>query len=425
MDINIQNTKLCGEIRAISAKSDVHRFLIAAALAPGRSKISFTTLSADISATVGVLRTLGAEITVCGGDGDYTATVLGARPVPQDCVLDAGECGTTARLCLPVAAALTDGFTMTGEAGLAARPFADLCTAMQSGGADCSSDRLPIRVRGRLTAGDYTIRGDVSSQYISGLLFALPLLGGDSRIHLSTPLASAGYVDMTLDTLSRFGVTVEKAADGYFIPGGQTYRPVAAYAAEGDWSNAAFWLCAGALGGDICVRGLDRASRQRDRVISELLQAAGADVSFAGDGVRVRGGALHAINVDGRDIPDLCPVLACVLACADGESKISGSARLRLKESDRIASTTALLCALGGDAVPTSDGFVLHGKSALPGGVCAAANDHRIAMCAAVLACRTAGGVRLLGAQAVNKSYPTFFHDFQKLGGTYSVITNG
>ena len=191
MDINIQNTKLCGEIRAISAKSDVHRFLIAAALAPGRSKISFTTLSADISATVGVLRTLGAEITVCGGDGDYTATVLGARPVPHDCVLDAGECGTTARLCLPVAAALTDGFTMAGEAGLAARPFADLCTAMQSGGADCSSDRLPIRVRGRLTAGDYTIRGDVSSQYISGLLFALPATAAFTCPHRSPRQATS------------------------------------------------------------------------------------------------------------------------------------------------------------------------------------------------------------------------------------------
>ena len=425
MDVKLENTPLCGRIRAISAKSDVHRFLIAAALSDGLSSLSFTTLSADIAATLGAIKALGAAIDLSGSDGEYTAKIQGIRKAQSGCVIDACECGTTARLCLPVAAALTDGFTLSGKAGLAARPFADLVAAMHCGGATADSDRLPIRVRGRLRGGDYQIRGDVSSQYISGLLFALPLCEGDSRIRLTSPLVSAGYVDMTLDTLARFGVCIKQEKDGYFVPGGQRYTAVSHYTAEGDWSGASFWLSAGALGGDVCVYGLDPASRQRDREILTYLRAAGAAVEVDGDAVRVRGGRLRATTVDGHDIPDALPVLAALLACADGTSVITGGARLKFKESDRLQTTVDLLRALGADADATGDGFILRGRQSLAGGDCSAANDHRIAMSAAVLACRTQSGITIRGAEAVDKSYPTFFHDYQKLGGKCHVITNG
>ena len=245
MDIYVANRPLAGRIRAISSKSDVHRFLFAAALADGRSSVHFTTLSDDIKASIAALGALGAAIRVHGADGSYTAEIDGIVKPHENTLLDAAECGTTARLLLPVAAALGGGFTLTGKPGLAARPFDALCAALAANGAQLDRDRLPITGRGGLQSGIYRIRGDVSSQYISGLLFALPRLAEDSEIALTAPLVSAGYVDMTLDTLARFGVRIEKTTGGFFVPGGQTYTPVCGYTAEGDWSNAGYFLAAG------------------------------------------------------------------------------------------------------------------------------------------------------------------------------------
>lgn len=425
MDIYVGNHPLVGCIRAISSKSDVHRFLFAAALAAGRSSLHFTTLSADIAASIAALRALGASIALHGADGDYTAEIDGIRtPTPQ-ALLDADECGTTARLLLPMAAALGGGFTLTGKPGLAARPFDALCEALTNGGVTLDRDRLPITCCGKLQSGKYAIRGDISSQYISGLLFALPTLRGDSEICLTAPLVSAGYVDMTLDTLARCGVRIEKTACGFFVPGGQTFTPVHDYHAEGDWSNAGYFLAAGALGGRVTVRGLCTATHQRDKRLLDLLAAAGASVTCEADGgITVCGGALHGIDLDGTDIPDALPMLVGVLGAAAGTSHVTGAARLRLKESDRIASTAAMLTALGGKVQADADSFTLHG-TALTGGSADAANDHRIAMTAAVLATATQNGVTICGAEAVQKSYPTFFEDLQKLGGQTYVVTHG
>lgn len=425
MDIYVANRPLTGRIRAISSKSDVHRFLFAAALADGRSSVHFTTLSDDIKASIAALRALGADIALSGADGGYTAEIGGIVEPKRDALLDAAECGTTARLLLPVAAALGGGFMLTGKPGLAARPFDALCTALAAHGAQLNRDRLPIMGRGRLQSGVYRIRGDVSSQYISGLLFALPRLAGDSEIALTAPLVSAGYVDMTLDTLARFGVRIEKTTGGFIIPGGQTFTPVRDYTAEGDWSNAGYFLAAGALGGNVTVEGLSAGSRQRDRRLLDLLMQAGAAVTRHPDGgITVSGGRLRGIDADGEDIPDALPMLVGVLATAAGESRITGAARLRLKESDRIATTAAMLTALGGDVTGGGDGFAVRGKR-LGGGTVDAANDHRIVMAAAVLAAATEGGVTIRGAEAVNKSYPTFFEDLQKLGGETNVVTHG
>lgn len=424
MDIQIENTPLSGAVRAISSKSDVHRFLIAAALADGCSDIRFTTLSDDIRATAGALRALCADISLCEEADGWHAKIQGNRKKDTPPSLFAGECGTTARLLLPVAAALYDSCVLDGAPGLRCRPFGPLCAAMRGGGAEVSDDFLPIRCRGRLKNGVYTIRGDVSSQYISGLLFALPLLTGDSEIRLTAPLASAGYVDMTLDTLRRFGIRIRQTDFGYRIPGGQRYRSVAGYTAESDWSSAGFWLCAGALGGSVTVTGLTLDSHQRDKNLLAVLAEAGASVCLRADQVTISGAPLTAVSFDGEDMPDALPVLAAVLATANGVSQIRGGARLKIKESDRLHTTAEMIRAFGGGIECNSDGFSIRGGP-LCGGTCSAANDHRIAMSAAILATKTAAGAVLRGAEAVAKSYPSFFEDFQKLGGKCHVLTDG
>lgn len=427
MDILIHPSPLSGSIRAISSKSDVHRALIAAALANGCTRVHFTTLSEDIAATAHVLRTLGATVTVDGADGEYIATVCGVSAAQSGVTLDANECGTTARLMLPVAAALCDGFTLTGKDGLRKRPFADLCACMAQNGVQCSDTFLPITAKGRLQSGKYEIRGDVSSQYISGLLFALPLLAGDSEIFLTSTLVSAGYIDMTLRTLGAFCISVFKTPRGFYIPGGQTYRAVPDYRAEGDWSNAAFWLVAGVLGaapqGAVTVHGLTTDTAQRDSLCLAFLERMRARICEEPRGViTVKKSILHAIKVDGRDTPDLLPVLATALCVSEEGGCIVGGERLRIKESDRIATTTAMLQAIGAEIRATEDGFAIGSVDRFVGGEVDAANDHRIAMSAAVAAMRSVGPVLIRGAECVNKSYPTFFEDFTKLGGKYRVI---
>ena len=422
MDILINPRTLSGEIRAISSKSDVHRALIAAALASGESRVYFTTLSEDISATVRVLSAMGAKIEILGGDGDFTAIVCGITKMPDGAVLDAGECGTTARLVLPIAAALSDSFTLTGKNGLLKRPFADLCECISQNGCVCSDTYLPIKVSGRLKSGVYKIRGDVSSQYISGLLMALPLLSGDSEIHLTTPAVSVGYIDMTLDTLARFNIVVEKTSFGYRIKGNQAFCAVSEYVSEGDWSNSTFWLCGGAIGEKLTVTGLSECSLQKDREVLNILKSMGAAVT-CGEKITVERTDMRAFEFNGEDIPDALPALATVLCLAKGKSIIRGGARLKIKESDRIATTVSMLKALGADIVGTDDGFVINGAQSFSGGEVNAANDHRIAMCACIASQRASGDVIIRGAECVNKSYPTFFEDFERLGGKYSVIS--
>ncbi len=426
MDIRIKPSALSGKIRAISSKSDVHRALIAAALAKGETKVKFTTLSDDIKATVNVLCKMGAKIEIGGDDGDYAASVLGITEMPRGVTLDANECGTTARIILPVAAALCDSFTLTGKNGLTKRPFKDLCDCIAQNGTACSDSFLPITTNGKLKSGKYEIRGDVSSQYISGLLFALPLLDGDSEIVLTTEATSVGYIGMTVRTLGTFGIEVMRTPNGFLIKGNQSYKAVIEYTAEGDWSNAAFWLCGGALGAavgkEIAVSGLDMSSPQLDCLVFNILNQMGARIVREEDGyITVKKSLLRGTKVWGDNIPDILPILATTLCVAEGNGLIVGGERLKIKESDRIATTTAMLKALGAEIRATDDGFEIYGVDTFTGGEVDAANDHRIAMCAAIASLRSIGDIIIRGAECVNKSYPTFFEDFKKLGGKFDV----
>lgn len=385
--------KIAGRIPAIPSKSAAHRLYICAALANKPTQVTCCGTSKDIEATRACLAAIAA----------------GEKFLP------CGESGSTLRFLLPVVAALGLDVTFRMEGRLPQRPLAPLDSQLTAHGITLSrpgSDLL--RVTGQLTPGAYTLPGNVSSQYISGLLFALPLLGNTSTLTVTGKMESAPYIDMTLDALAQFGVKIP-VRDGIYIIEPQSYVSPGTAQVEGDWSNGAFWLCAGALSGPVTVSGLDPESLQGDRAVLDLLQAFGASVTWNDGDVTVSPGVLQPIDVDAAAIPDLVPVLSVVAAAAGGTTRIYNAQRLRLKESDRIATVCQMLKSLGADAEETEDGLLIHGGKILSGGTADSCNDHRIAMSAAVASALCSGPVTVTGAEAVEKSYPTFWSDFATL----------
>lgn len=417
MIATISPAPLSGTIPAIASKSDAHRLLILAALAEGETHLLLEQRSEDIDTTIRCLRALGAGIGVTEGG----VRVRGIERAAEHPLLDCGESGSTLRFLLPVAAALSSQAAFNGSGRLPERPIGDLVGAMQAHGVRFSAERLPLGTKGRLTGGLFELPGNVSSQYLTGLLLALPLLEQNSRILLTSKLESAAYVEMTLQALRRFGISVSVQKNEYRIPGGQRYRSPGDLCVEGDWSNASFFLAAGALGAPVTVSGLSLASPQGDKAILDALMAFGAGVEVKADAVRVLPAPLHGCTIDVGETPDLLPVLAVLGAAASGETHLVNAARLRLKESDRLASVCAMLRALGAEAEERADALVVSGGR-LTGGDVHSARDHRIAMAAAVAAVCCERDVRILGADAVNKSYPAFFSDYSRLGGRVHVV---
>ena len=400
MNMIVTPGPLAGAVRVPASKSAAHRLLICAALADGPTRIALSATNRDIEATAACLRALGAGIE---RQGSFMSVSPIAR-IPESAVLDCGESGSTLRFLLPVAAALGVKATFTGHGRLPGRPNAPLVDALRAHGARIDNDLLPMAVSGPLTGGRWTLPGDVSSQYVTGLLFALPLLDGDSEIELTTPLASAAYVDMTLQALRQFGIAVEPTDSGWRVPGSQRYRTPGEAEVEGDWSAAAFWLAANAIGAEVQVVGLSDSSAQGDKAVVRLLGQQ---------------------EIDASGVPDLVPALAAAAVVAPGRTVITGAARLRLKESDRLRATADMIAALGGRAEVTEDGLVIEGGLPLRGGTVEGFGDHRIVMAAAILATRASGPVRVTDAQAVRKSYPGFFDDFRALGGRVHVEPAG
>jgi 3-phosphoshikimate 1-carboxyvinyltransferase len=412
MNATIRPAPLTGEIAAIASKSDAHRLLILAALSKGKTHICMEQRSADIDATMDCLTALGAQDAAEPGG----VSVIGMTRACENPLLDCGESGSTLRFLLPVAAAVCETARFTGGGRLPRRPIGELVRAMEAHGVAFSADRLPLSVTGKLLGGTYSLPGNVSSQYLTGLLLALPLLQQSSKIILTTRLESAAYVDLTLHALRRFGAEVTQKQNAYEIPGKQRYRSPGQVFVEGDWSNAAFFLAAGALGGPVRVTGLALGSPQGDRAILDALMAFGAAVEATKEGIAVSPAPLNGCEIDVGATPDLLPVLAVLGACAKGETRLVNAARLRLKESDRLASVSAMLRALGGSVQELPDALLIRGGT-LAGGVVDSCNDHRVAMAAAIASVRCSGEVTILGADAVQKSYPAFFTDFTRLGG--------
>lgn len=425
-----------GSLAAIPSKSVAHRALICAATAIGESTIFLDKSSVDIDATAQALNSLGARIQRTaegflvqpmdhlGGtaEPDKEASAGPGTPAGNEDLegplVNARESGSTLRFLLPVAAAYYDRVRFTGEGRLPERPIGALVQAMAANGAVFSGDRLPLALRHRLTGTSFRLPGDISSQFVSGLLLAAPGLPGDVAIDLCSPLESRDYVSITRSVMADFGVVSQETADGFFVPGGQTFRGHH-YVVEGDWSNAAFFLAAGALSGAVTLTGLDPASVQGDRGILAVLEAYGAKLDWGpGEVLTCRAGERHSLTVDLAAMPDALPILAVLAAAVDGGvSRFSNARRLRLKESDRLRSVAALITDLGGRVREGEDYLEVYGTGGLAGGTTASFGDHRLAMAAAVAACTAKAPVVIGEAQAVEKSYPGFYEDLEKIGG--------
>ena len=387
---------LRGEIAALPSKSQAHRALICAALAKGKTRIVCGQTGQDVEATVRCLRALGAEI-----EYDGTAYTVAPITVPaQDAVPDVGESGSTLRFLLPVACALGVNTEFVLHGRLARRPLEPLWSELRRHGAVLKRGENTIRAGGKLAGKDFSLAANVSSQFLSGILFALCVMGGGS-LHLETAMESAPYFDMTCDALERFGAELIKEEAVIRLASGSLQSP-GELAVEGDWSNAAFWLCADRIGGSrLTVTGLDPASRQGDRAAPACI-----DAICAGNAV-----------IDCGQIPDLVPPLAALAAFCPGRTVFAGAARLRLKESDRIESVVQMLKSLGAEAGALPDGLWVEGRRCLPGGTVDACGDHRIAMAAAICAPGCEGPVTVRGAEATEKSYSGFWKDYVNLGG--------
>ena len=409
MDITITPSELAGSVTPPPSKSQAHRVLIAAALADGESAVSNVAFSQDIEATLGCLEALGAGFSRDGstvtvrGMGANSMSPLRRMAYPR---LDCGESGSTLRFLIPIALAVRGGGVFTGRGRLMERPQKPYFDIFDVKGIFYEQKDGVLTISGMLTPGTYRLPGNVSSQFFTGLLFALPLLDGPSAIIPTSPLESEGYIQMTLQVMARFGVELPATMSlppHYHPQGNQTYR-ASDVAVEADWSQAGFWYAAGFLGNPVVIAGMDPYSVQGDRVIADQM-------------LELSGPADLALDVSG--CPDCVPPLAAMAALRAGRTtRLTNAARLRIKESDRLASVTQVLNALGADVAEGPDSLTIRGKEMLHGGVRVDSfNDHRIAMMAAVAATRCEKPITVTGAQCVAKSYPNFWEEYERLGG--------
>ena len=408
MDILITPSLLRGSVTVPASKSVAHRLIIAAALAKGEPVIHNVFPSKDILATAEAMRALGAEITV---EGD-TARIKGITEPPAEAVIDCGESGSTLRFIIPIAAALGVKTTFIGHGKLPERPITPYLEELPRHGAEFDyPGTMPFTLSGRLGAGEYRIGGDISSQFITGLLLALSVTPGESRIILTSRLESRPYVDITADCLARFGCTVTETEDGFTVSGTGALTPCEC-TVEGDWSQAAFFETANSLGSSLEINGLNVNSAQGDKKILEICK----DIVYNKKGMRA------PFELDCSDIPDLVPILS-VLACfSQGESRLTNAARLRIKESDRLAAVTKALCGIGGRVTEYEDMLVIRGVEELAGGEAESFNDHRIAMAMAIASTRCREPLLIRGAECVSKSYPGFWEEFRRLGGSFEEV---
>ena len=406
MNIVVRPSLLKGSLDIPASKSCAHRVLICAALSDGVSHISGISFSKDIEATINAMTALGASFSVDGGN--VTVTGINSN-ISGQADIDCCESGSTLRFVLPVAAALGADSVFRGRGRLPERPVDIFIREFDRHGVKFVSKKMPYVLSGKLSGGKYEIEGNVSSQFITGLLFALPLLDEDSEIVLTSHLESRPYVDITIDILKRFGISVEETQNGFCIKGGQKYT-AHDEKVEGDYSQAAFFYVANALGSDVDIRNLNTDSVQGDKRITDIISEA------------VVNGEIKGFSADCSDIPDLVPILSVLGAYGSERSVIYNAERLRIKESDRLAACADMLNSLGGNVTVTDDGLIIEPTGGLHGGKISSYGDHRIVMAASVAALKADGDVIIEGAEAVEKSYPGFFSDYTHLGGNANVI---
>lgn len=427
MDIvNIEPKMLKGTVTVPPSKSVAHRAIISAGLSGEKCRISNVNFSEDIKATIECMKALGASVKV--DERGNSVTFTGKKKIENNLILDCNESGSTLRFLIPIALLSGQKVTFKGRGRLMERPFTPYKKIFDEKGIKVTQKASEITLQGKLKSGKFSVAGDVSSQFITGLLFALPLLDGDSEIVVTTDLESKGYIDITLKVLSDFGIEIiNKNYKKFIVKGNQNYR-ASDYEIEGDFSQGAFFLVAGALGNDIECKGLSLDSVQGDKEIIDIIKKTGAEVVIKEGSISAKAtGKMKGITVDARNIPDLVPIISVLMAFCDGESEIINAGRLRMKESDRLSAVASELKYLGVDITEGVDYLKIKGTDVLVGKTVSSWNDHRIAMALAIAATRCEGDVAITDAnKAVKKSYPDFFEVYKSISkGPEVLFKNG
>jgi 3-phosphoshikimate 1-carboxyvinyltransferase len=409
-------SQLKGKITIPPSKSLSHRALIAASLSKGKSKVDNLIMSKDTEATINIIRNLGVDVEFNGSSVIIESD--GKLKVVND-YMNCNESGSTIRFFIPIALTTGEKVTFDGKGKLVERPMHPYYEIFEKQNLKYETNNgcLPLTAFGKLKSGAFELRGDISSQFITGLLFALPLLEEDSTIKITTELESKGYVDLTLDILNKFGIQVEnRDYKEFFIKGNQEYT-ARDYYVEGDYSQVAFWLAAGLLSDSITCAGLNMSSLQGDSVIVDILKEMNGNLVIEDDSIIASSSKLKGTNIDVSQCPDLVPILAVVAALSEGTTTIYNAARVRIKECDRLHAITTELNKIGASVEEREDSLIIHGKESLEGGEVDSWNDHRIVMALAVAALKCKTPVTIKDSGAISKSYPTFFKDFISLGG--------
>ncbi|GAA0771601.1 3-phosphoshikimate 1-carboxyvinyltransferase [Clostridium subterminale] len=415
--IIIKPKLLKGNIVVPPSKSLGHRGIIAATLSRGISRVDNIQFSKDIEATMDIMKELGAVLNT----EYHSLHIDGSNIFSYDKSLDlkCNESGSTLRFLIPLALTKKGDYVFHGEGKLISRPLDPYYDIFREKGIEYSTkgEGLPLKVSGKLTSGTYRVRGDISSQFITGLLFSLPLIKGNSKIEITTKLESKGYIDLTLEVLKDFGIEIENNNYKEFnIRGAQRYHS-RDYYIEGDYSQGAFFLVAGALGSPIICSELNKNSLQGDKVILDILEAMGCSIDESEEGIKVNPSRTKGIEIDASNCPDLVPILTVLASLSEGETRIINAKRLRIKECDRLHAITTELSKLGANIIELEDSLIISGVSELKGGEVNSHNDHRIVMALAIAATRATEEVIINNPSAVEKSYPNFFKDYLKLGG--------
>ena len=412
--IKISPSKLSGRIVVPPSKSLLHRAIIAASLAKGNSIVSNISLSNDINATMDAMKAFGADYSISNNN----AKISGFAKYSNSISINVNESGSTLRFLIPLLLHFSDNSLIYGTKRLLERPLEPYLEIFDKLSISYKQNLDCLELSGKLKPSDYFLSGDISSQFITGLLFTLPLLDGNSTITMKSALESKGYVDLTISVLNKFGITIiNNNYDSFIITGNQHYTPFD-YEVEGDFSQAAFFLVAGALSNNIKCNYLNINSLQGDHAILDILKMCGANLTFDGDTISCNSSDLKAISIDCSQIPDLVPILAVLLSFCVGESKITNVKRLRYKESDRLAAITMELNKIGGNIVEFDDMLVINGIESFCGGYVSSHNDHRIAMSLAIASTRSKSDIIIDDGNCVNKSMVNFWDEFIKLGGT-------